>query len=113
MKLKFIKLSDRWFLDIPWIGDVNDLQMINGADTILEKLNIENKNVVELLITENKPPYPIMAVLTFKSADSSGVTYTINAVNTQLYDLDKKTAWLCNVTKNLFDTFPKEIFIAI
>ena len=48
--LRFIKLSDRWFIDIPWIGDVNDLQMVDGAgenllDTVIYYIgqDLENK----------------------------------------------------------------------
>ena len=33
-RLEFVKLSERWYIDIPWIGDVNDLQMVDGADEL-------------------------------------------------------------------------------
>ena len=42
---KFIKLSDKWFVDIPWDGDVNDLQMVDGSDLLLDCYN------------KNKTPY--------------------------------------------------------
>lgn len=30
LKLTFKKLAQRWFVDIPWIGSIDDLQMVNG-----------------------------------------------------------------------------------
>ena len=36
--LSFVKLSERWFVDIPWEGDVSDLQMVAGADLLLDSL---------------------------------------------------------------------------
>lgn len=36
LKLTFKKLAQRWFVDIPWIGSIDDLQMVNGADDFLE-----------------------------------------------------------------------------
>ena len=33
MQIRFVKLAEKWFIDIPWIGDVNDLQMVSGADS--------------------------------------------------------------------------------
>ena len=38
MQIRFVKLAEKWFIDIPWIGDVNDLQMVDGADSLLEIL---------------------------------------------------------------------------
>lgn len=36
LKLTFKKLAQRWFVDIPWIGSIDDLQMVNGADDFIE-----------------------------------------------------------------------------
>lgn len=36
LELTFKKLAQRWFVDIPWAGSIDDLQMVNGADDFLE-----------------------------------------------------------------------------
>ena len=38
--LRFIKLSNKWFVDIHWDGDIYDLQMVDGADLMLDALII-------------------------------------------------------------------------
>ena len=43
--LTFIKLSNRWFVDIPWYGMLEDLEMVNGADIFLEAISFDNKIV--------------------------------------------------------------------
>ena len=40
--LRFIKLSNKWFVDIPWDGDIDDLQMVDGADLMLDALSHGN-----------------------------------------------------------------------
>ena len=52
MKLRFIKLSNKWFVDIPWDGDVNDLQMISGSDLFLDCLSMGNF-YIELEVSTN------------------------------------------------------------
>ena len=49
LELTFKKLAQRWFVDIPWAGSIDDLQMVNGADDFLEWYVTEypdNKEVV-------------------------------------------------------------------
>ena len=29
-EFRFVKLSGKWFVDIPWDGDIIDLQMVSG-----------------------------------------------------------------------------------
>lgn len=52
LELTFKKLAQRWFVDIPWAGSIDDLQMVNGADDFLEWYVAEypdNKEVVTLI----------------------------------------------------------------
>jgi hypothetical protein len=30
LELTFKKLAQRWFVDIPWAGSIDDLQMVNA-----------------------------------------------------------------------------------
>ncbi len=46
--LKFYKEKDgRWYVDLPeWTGSKADLEMVCGADTLLDKLSKEGNRVV-------------------------------------------------------------------
>lgn len=104
MKLRFIKLSNKWFVDIPWDGDVNDLQMISGSDLFLDCLSMGNF-YIELEVSTNILDNSY--VLTKKQEDEFGAYYsTYNYIY-------KGDIWLCNVTKHIFETFPEKIYIKI
>ena len=45
--LTFIKLSNRWFIDIPWDGMIEDLEMVSGADLFLDVLS-NGKKIITL-----------------------------------------------------------------
>lgn len=103
---KFVKLSGRWFVDIPWNGDVSDLEMVAGANTLLEcyqkdgivKCSILDDNYV---IDDGKQ----VAHLTQISFDKNGSFYKVES---ELYRGD---IWLCPVLKHVFGEYPKHIDI--
>ena len=102
MVLTFVKLSERWFVDIPWDGAIEDLEMISGSDIFLETL-AKGKKFVTLEVTEydEKPCCSDdYVVLTKVNEDEVGAYYKIYT-----YDY-KGEIWLCNVTKSLFVDFP-------
>ena len=103
-RLEFVKLSERWYIDIPWIGDVNDLQMVDGADELLDEI-AEGRRIVRIIatISDNisKPDY----ILEKTKEDNMGGTYTITGIT------NVKQLWLCNVTKLIFKNFPNKIYI--
>ena len=45
-KLTFIKLSNRWFVDIPWDGMIEDLEMVSGADLFLDAISNGKKIII-------------------------------------------------------------------
>lgn len=104
-RLEFVKLSGRWFIDIPWIGDVNDLQMVDGADELLNEISNGNKCVtIDIALTESltrKPKY----ILEKLSKDNIGATYSI------LGESKVKQLWLCNVTLEILGEFPFTIYV--
>ena len=103
-RLEFVKLSERWYIDIPWIGDVNDLQMVDGADELLDEI-AEGRRIVRIIatISDNisKPDYILEKI----KEDNMGGTYTITGIT------NVKQLWLCNVTKLIFKNFPNKIYI--
>ena len=43
--LTFIKLSNRWFIDIPWDGMIEDLEMVSGSDLFLDTISNGKKMI--------------------------------------------------------------------
>lgn len=101
-ELEFMKLSNRWFINIPYEGDINDLQMVDGADELLDEI-AEGRRIVRIIVTTSdnisKPDYILEKI----KEDNMGGTYTITG--------DVKQLWLCNVTKLIFKNFPNQIYI--
>lgn len=96
--LVFKKLASKWFIDLEnWKGQIDDLEMVNGADTFLEILanKIGNDKIVMKVWTQ-KPDEPC-SKLQMINCDQDGATYQVE--NCSFY---KSTVWLCNVTKYVF-----------
>lgn len=104
MKLRFIKLSNKWFIDIPWDGDINDLQMVSGCDVLLDILS-NNNFYVDIEISTDYFEDSIHLIK--KNDDEFGCYYSCFT-----YDF-KGEIWLCNVTKHLFGDFPNDFYFKI
>lgn len=104
IELEFMRLSNRWFINIPYNGDVNDLQMVDGADKLLDEI-AEGRRIVRIIATIfnniSEPDYILEKI----KEDNMGGTYTITGVT------NVKQLWLCNVTKLIFQNFPNQIYI--
>ena len=106
--LRFIKLSDRWFIDIPWIGDINDLQMVDGAADLLDEWS-NGEIVTHLTIATSKiKGLNRIPIITLEKSDEDnfGANYIVYS------EFSTKLIWLCPVTKEVFnDEYPNEIYI--
>jgi hypothetical protein len=102
--LTFIKLSNRWFIDIPWDGMIEDLEMVSGADIFLDVLS-NGKKIITLEVGTSE----IYGAekMTMVHDDDYGAFYKIYT-----YDF-KGEIWLCNVTKHIFGEFPNEFWFKI
>jgi len=109
---KFLKEGGEWFIDLPAYleqgGSQRDLQMVEGADTMLDRIagnNIE----VELNIDR----------VNFSGADMLQLTERCDPiVGGGYYFLENFegnpigiTMWLCAVTEFVFSELPDQIFI--
>lgn len=111
-KLKFCKETDgRWFVDLPdWDGGKDALEMVAGADTMLD-IMAEGEREVILLLSERY--FDNSDVLEFKSlAEDLG--------NGAYYKLEKYKGiemnhelWLCDVTLFVMGKFPEKIYISV
>lgn len=102
--LKFYKEEDgRWYVDLPeWEGPKEDLEMVSGADTLLDIINQngENTGIVNVVVVDN--PNDGRATWQLRrTADrpESGANYEVWGP----FGIRPFTIWLCDVTKFVFD----------
>lgn len=109
---KFIKEGRNWYIDLPEYleagGSKGDLQMVEGADTMLDTIadGAEEVSLVldrapfagsdELILVERCEPY------------IGGGYYNLRTFEGKMID---KTMWLCAVTEYVFGDLPDRIFI--
>lgn len=101
----FNKEEGQWYIDLPqWTGSKAELQMVGGADTLLDHLS-NNGNTVSLSLSSDKEcPYGYHTLKRIVQTPPNGC----------IYHLGYTPIWLCNVTKFVFnDKFPKRIHFNI
>ena len=108
-KIKFVKLANAWFVLLPdYKGKVEDLEMVMGADTLLEIVSMGSP-MITFNVSDDAPKewnendYEAKLV----DADQYGSTYRITSYNISM------NIWLCNVTKLVLGEFPKIFYFSI
>jgi hypothetical protein len=110
-KFKFYKEPDnRWYIDLPeWTGSKADLEMVSGADSMLEYMS-EGEYQVFVYISE----------IEFQGADTlrlkglagdvgSGAFYFMQKYRGIEINLDM---WICDVSCYIFGKHPDRLFIS-
>jgi hypothetical protein len=109
MDLKFNKEDKKWYIDLPsYPGEKADLQMVLGADTLLDILSGNTRHSVTMSVSlepiEGFDSLTRMRQLT--TDEGGGAMYFSNKHQFEL--------WLCDVTKFVFAPygidFPSTIF---
>lgn len=98
----FNKEDGNWYIDLPeWQESKSALQMVAGADILLDELS-NNQTSVHLSISTKEKP-----------ADYTTLKKMINTPVTggALYHLGLKPIWLCDVTKFVFGNFLKKYIL--
>lgn len=104
---KFYKKFDKWYIHLPdWEGDIADLEMVCGADIMLD---IMSEMGVSIVLTISEASFAGSDVLIKKLEDSYGSTYTLAYYKGIELNME---VWLCNVTKFVFGYFPDKIYIS-
>jgi hypothetical protein len=109
-KIKFYKTkSSRWYADLPeWEGSKDDLEMVLGADTMLDTL-AQGDDLIFLQIGDEKFPGGMQAILVEPGTiEMGGAWYLVPSIGQIDYDLK---IWLCDVTKFVFGSFPETIWL--
>ena len=106
---KFKKdITHRWYIDLPWwTGEHSDLEMVMGADTMLDIL-AQGEAEVMLTIGDQLFDCYCSLKLTNIDEDGRGATYQLDSYNGIDYNL---SVWLCEVTLSIFINFPEAIYL--
>ncbi len=101
--------TNQWYVDLPeWEGPKSALEMVDGADSLLEYM-AEGRGEVQAVLSTN----PVEGVYHLKFIRETpeigeGAQYFLEQYLGIALELN---VWLCNVTKFVFGEFPKEIWI--
>lgn len=103
---KFEKENNgRWYVVLPdWTGSKEDLEMVRGADTMLD---IIAQGDFEVYVTISEKEFTSSKfMLSYIQDREGGADYLLTS------DLYQFEVWLCEVTKFVFGYLPKRLYIA-
>lgn len=100
--------NGRWYVVLPeYEGDPEDLEMVEGADKMLDALT-EDGLYVTLMVDLEEPSDGEYFTLEMKSHDDYGGYY--NVKNCQQFS---NMVWLCNVVHFVFGEHPEAIYCSV
>jgi hypothetical protein len=104
-KFKFCKEeNNRWFVELPeWEGEKEDLEMVMGADLLLDILS---GNSDYCYVTFGDEPFDGCSTLTYDHTESTPGYYNNDAWH------GPSTIWLCSVTEFVFGRYPEKIYFS-
>ena len=96
--------DSKWYIDLPdWEGERWELEMVEGADILLEVLSQGSKTVkVDISID---PLENCDFILDYIRPESGGAWYKVRD-NSE----SRGVIWLCHVTKFVFGNLPKKLY---
>lgn len=109
MEISFECFEDgRWYVVFPeYEGDHEDLEMVEGADKMLDALTTDGLYVTLNIDTE-EPPVDNFFSLEIEAHDEDGAFY-----NVKNCDKFGGTVWLCNVTHEFFGEHPEILYCSV
>ena len=104
MSITFEKWENgQWFIVYPdYDGDQEDLEMVDGADELLDFLTTDGLYVTITVSIEEQPSWPYIRQV---AHDEIGGTYQVCGVTG--FDKD---IWLCNVVHNVLGEHPQIVY---
>lgn len=97
--------SGKWYVDLPtWLGDKEELEMVMGADTMLDIMS-EGENIKRLLICKHDDTYANYFLKKLRE-EHEGCYYEVSGMNITPFEI-----WLCSVTKFALGGYPENIYI--
>ncbi len=109
MKLEFEKEVDgKWYIVLPdWQGAKSDLEMVMGADTMLDIISEGGKSVVLDVFEEVFDDAIHLKLVKECGKNVGGGDYILDKYNGEEINLE---IWLCDVTRFVFGYMPKDVY---
>lgn len=108
----FVKEGKQWFIDLPEYlaqgGHKADLQMVEGADDLLDFMAKGKKSVKLQLDTQPFEDADVLELLELCEAPTGGGYYILRTYRNHTLN---KQIWLCDVTLFVFGDMPEKIYI--
>ena len=109
---KFYKTGDEWFVELPEYleqgGSQADLQMVEGADEMLEIMSEGEPEVIVRMLNERFDGADILILKEKCELPKAGGMYLMEQFEGKKIDL---ILWLCKVTEFVFGELPPQIFV--
>ena len=97
--------SGRWFVNLPtWIGEKDDLEMVMGADTMLDII-AQGEDVANVLLSSSDFEHSHYQLKRLEE-EFDGCWYEINGMGITPFKV-----WLCKVTVFVFGNYPRNIYL--
>lgn len=105
---RFYKESnDKWFVDLPeWLGDKADLEMVLGADILLDMLSVKGNNVSVSVDLSYFVGCETIELVTLGKNEGGGY-YLLKNFEGKEINLE---LWICDVLKFVFGIIPNKIY---
>lgn len=109
---KFIKTGHEWYIDLPEFieqgGSIGELQMVDGADKMLDMMAGNDDSVVIYIAKEQFDGADILTLTEKCDPNIGGGYYMMKEYEGQEIN---RTMWLCQVTEFVFGEIPPQIFV--
>jgi len=109
---KFAREGTQWFIDLPEYlaqgGSKADLQMVEGADELLDLIANGKRRVTIQLDREPFEGADVLELVELCDAPKGGGYYKLERYRQQKLN---KRIWLCDVTLFVFGDMPERIYI--
>jgi hypothetical protein len=108
----FIKTGQDWHIDLPEFieqgGSIGDLQMVDGADKMLDMMAENGDSVILYIAKEQFDGADILTLIEKCDPYVGGGYYIMKQYEGQEIN---RTMWLCQVTEFVFGDIPLQIFV--
>ena len=109
---KFTKTGSDWYIDLPeyiWQGgSIGDLQMVDGADAMLDRMAANDKSISLAISIEPFEGADELTLLDKCDPYIGGGNYLMKVYEGK--EINWKM-WLCQVTAFVFGDIPAQIFV--
>ena len=109
---KFIKNGNDWYIDLPEFiergGSAGDLQMVDGADKMLDIMAGSRSSVTLQIATEEFEGADLLRLAEKCDPTIGGGYYILQQYEGEIIN---RTMWLCQVTEFVFGDIPEKIFV--